>query len=113
MVPFVEAGYDCGAQDSDASPAHRPPCMVDCREGCAPGAEEQNAQGCVADDMAGFANIKVPVVEALPIHPEKKMENGIENPARVIRRKQRGRFNSDDDKPENRGDPRFENIVPV
>jgi hypothetical protein len=49
----------------------------------------------------------------LPIKAEKKVQQRIQNPAGVMRREPRRRFNGNHDQPENRGDPRLNKIVPV
>jgi hypothetical protein len=113
LVPFVEAGDECSSEDRDGGPAWNPFRAAHRGQGCAPGAEEQSAENCVSDDVAAFANVKVPGFETQAIDPEKKMQDGIKDAAGVVRRQQRARFDGDDDEPENRSDPRLENVVTV
>ena len=84
-----------------------------CGQRGAPGAEKQEAQYAVADDVAGLANEEVPVLEVVPVHAEKEMQDGIENPAGVVGGEISGGFDGDDDQPQNRGDPSLQNIVAI
>jgi len=43
LVPLVEAGYECRAQNGDAGPAQRPLYIGHGGQGGTPGAEKQNA----------------------------------------------------------------------
>ena len=112
-MPLVQAGYEGGTQDCDVSPAQRPLHIGHGGQSSAPGAEKQNAQDAVAYDMAAFANVEVPVFKALPVEAEEVMQHRVKNPARIVRGKQRAGFNGNHDQPENRGDPGFQQIVPV
>ena len=63
--------------------------------------------------MARLANVEVPIVKAFPVEAEEKMQQGVENSARVAGGEQRAGFNGNDNEPEDRGDPRLQKIVPV
>ena len=112
-MPFVEAGYNRGSQDGDGRPARRPFSVVHCGQSGAPGAEEQDAEDGVADDVASLANVEVPVIKSLPVHAEKKMQQGVENSAGVPGRQQGGGFDGDDDQPEDGSDPGLQKIALV
>jgi hypothetical protein len=113
LVPLVEAGYENCAQDRDVGPAQRPVHMARCGQGGAPRAEEQEAQDGVADDVACLANIEMPNMKAGQVQAEEEMQQWIENPASVAGGEQGGRFNGDDNEPEDCGDPRLQKIAPV
>ncbi len=110
-MPLVEAGYDCRSENRDHRPAQSPPNIVHCGQGRMPGAEKKNAQNAITDDVAGLANVEMPEFEARPIHAKKKMQDRIKDPAGVMRREPRGRFNGDHDEPQNRGDPCLQNVM--
>jgi hypothetical protein len=110
-MPLVEAGDKCCHQDGDARPSHSPQRISECGESFAPRPIRQNTQDAVADDVATFANIKVPLMKVGPVQAEEPVQQWIENPAGICGRKQRTRFNGNNDHPKDRGDPCFEKIV--
>ena len=113
LVPFVETGDENGSKNCDRCPTRRPLRVVHRRQRRAPGAEEQNAQDGVADDVAGFADEEVPNFEMIPVHAKQKMQQRIENPAGVVRRKQGAGLDGDKNEPEDRGDPGLQNVVAI
>ena len=104
-MPLVEGGNESSAQERDGRPSRRPPHTGHRRQCGTPGAEEQDAQDGIPHDVAGLAYVKVPVFKALPIHAEKKVQDGVENEAGVMGRKECAGFDGDENKPENRRDP--------
>jgi hypothetical protein len=112
-VPFVETGYDCSPKNRDGGPARRPLHIGHGRQSGAPGAEKQDAQNAVADDVAALANVKVPIFKALPVQAEEEMQQRIENATSIVRRKQGTGLDGDHDKPEDRSDPRLQEVVPI
>jgi hypothetical protein len=112
-VPFIEASYESGSEDSDVGPAHGPSGVVGRGQGGAPRAEEQDAQGAVADDVTCLANVEVPVSKVRPVQAEEEMQQRIKNPAGVVGREHGRGFDRNDDQPENSGDPRFQNLMSI
>ncbi len=110
-MPLVKTGDKRRHQHRDAGPAHRPQRISLCRESFAPGAKRQDTENAVADYVPTFADEKVPVFEALPIHAEEAMQERIENPAGIVGRQHGGGFNSDYNEPEDCGDPRLDKIA--
>lgn len=112
-MPLVEAGYERGSEKRERRPSQRPICKAHRSERCAPGAKKQNAQDRVADDMASLAHVEVPILKMFPIEVEKKMQQRVKKPACIVGGEQRAGFNGDDNQPEYRGSPRFQNFVTV
>lgn len=102
LMPFIEAGHQCSSQNRDVRPAHRPVRIQRSSrhgQGDAPRPEKENAQNAVANNVACFANVKVPVGEVEPVYPEQEVQHRIQNPAGILGGQQRARFNGDDDQP--------------
>jgi hypothetical protein len=112
-VPLVEAGDESSAENCDGRPARGPPDIAHRRQSGAPRAEKQNAQRAIADDVSCLANEEVPVLEMLPVQAEQEMQNRVENAARVMGREQGAGLYGNDDEPEDRCDPRLENIMSI
>jgi len=112
-VPFVKTGNECGSQKRDDCPTRGPFHVAHGRQSGAPGAEEQDTQNRVADNVAGLADVEVPMMKLLPVQSKEKMQKRIKNPAGIVGGEQRARFDSDDDQPEGRGDPAFQKFVAV
>lgn len=112
-MPLVETGNECGSEKRDGCPTRGPFHVAHGRQSGAPGAEEQDAQNCITHNVAGLADVEVPMVKLLPVQSKEKMQKGIENPAGVMRGEQRAGFNGDDDQPQDRGDPGFQKFVAV
>ena len=106
-MPFVQTRHERGSEDCQGGPAQRPLGIVDRGQSFAPRAEQQNAQQSVAENMTAFANVEVPLLEVGVVDAKEKMQQGIEESAGVVGREPRGRFDGDDDQPQNCGDPRF------
>lgn len=113
LVPLVEAGYKCSTQHRDVRPARCPHGIGHCRQSCAPRAKKQNTQNAVTDNVSAFTNQEVPGFEALRIQAEKEMQQRIENPAGIGRRKHGSGFEGNDNEPEDRGCPRLQKIFLV
>jgi hypothetical protein len=113
LVPFVEAGYESRPQNRDGCPAGGPLGIRHRRQGDANRAEKQNAQGRIAYNMSALSNVEMPALEALPIQMKQEVQHWIENPAGVMRGKQRCRFDGNHDEPQDRGDPGYQDTVPV
>lgn len=112
-MPLVKTGYQRGSKHRDARPPRRPLWISECRQSFAPRAEQENAQQSVAEDVAALADVEMPVLEAIPVHPEEKMQYGIKDAAGVVSGEIRSRFNGNDDQPQHGGDPGLENMVTV
>jgi len=112
-VPLVEAGHKRGSEERDGGPAQRPLRPADCWQRGSPGAKQQDTHDGIAYDVACFSNIEMPLLKMIPAETKEKMQQGIENPAGVIRGEECCGFNRDDNEPKNRGDPGFQKMVPV
>jgi hypothetical protein len=110
-VPFIEARHKRGSQDGDGRPAQSPLNIFQYRQCCTPRAKKQNAENCIADEMSGFTNIKMPRFKLAIVNSKNKVQQRIENTACVVGGKQRRRFNGDDNQPQDREDPCFEGFV--
>src|SRR5207249_748709 len=82
LVPLVEGG-------NQGSHEERNSCPLDCpgdakREGGAPGAKEQKAQGEVTHKVTGFADDMLPERKFGPSHTEQEMQYRIEKAAGVF-----------------------------
>ena len=111
-MPLIEAGHDQGSNHSEASPTDRPPRVVQ-GERFAPRSEQQDAQQSVAEHMPSLAHVEVPMLEAGMAKTEQIVKQGKENPAGVMRREPFRRFDRDDDHPQDRSDPRFQNLMTI
>ena len=106
-MPFVETGDEHSHQERNRSPSHAP-CDGRCYgKRCPPCPKQQEAQREVSDKMACLPNVEMPNSKAAWIQSEKKMQNGIQKFAGIIRGKITGRFDPDNAQPNNGGDPRF------
>ena len=78
-----------------------------------PRTKRENAQDGIANDVAAFPDVEVPLMKVLRIHAEKKMQQWIKNSAGVSGGKQCRRLNGDDNEPKNGGDPCLQQIMAV
>lgn len=113
LVPLVQTGHQNGSQKRNAGPAPGPFGTINRGQGRSPGTKKKNTQDGVSDHMTTLANVEMPLVEPGPIQTKEVMQQGIENPAGVIRREQSARFNGNHNQPQDRGNPCLQNIVPV
>ncbi len=112
-MPLVETGDESGTQNCNGRPAQRPPHVSHCGQSGAPCSEKQDAQDAVTDDVASFANVVVPNLEAFPVHADEMLQQRIEKAASITGRKHGAGFNGDEDEPKNRGDPGLQNVVAI
>lgn len=113
LVPFVQARYQGGSEHCDVGPAQSPSRATGDRQRLTPGAEEQEAEQAVPEDVAAFANEEVPAQEVRPVQAEQEMQQRIEKPAGVVSGEPRGGLDGDDDQPQDRRDPGFENLMTI
>ena len=97
LVPFIEASHQRCSQHGDIGPPKRPAGVARRRQRLAPGAEKQNAQQAVTENVPAFANEEVQLLEAGVIHPKQKMKQRIEKKAGVVRGKYSARLNRNND----------------
>ena len=108
LVPLVETGHQRGPQHCDIPPAEGPLGISEGGQGFSPRAEQKNAEQAVAEDVSALAHVEVPVLEVLRIDmPNRKCSSGIEKAAGVVGGEICGRFDRDDDQPQDCGDPGF------
>jgi len=112
-VPFVQAGDQDGSQHRESRPAKSPSGAIDVRQSFAPGAEQQNAQHSIAEDVPALADVEVQMLEVPVVHPKQEMQQRIKHAAGVVGRGEVRRFNGDDDQPQDCGDPGLQNPVAV
>ena len=112
-MPLVEAGHECGSEHGNIRPAPRPFRIAECGQGLTPRAKKKDAQQAIAEDVASFAKQEVQGLEMLQVHAEQKMQQGIEDTARVVGGEERARLNGNDDQPQDCGGPGLEKMVTV
>ena len=112
-MPLIETGDESCAKNCDGCPAQRPPRVGHDGQRGTPGAEKKEAECGVTNDVTRLANVEVPVLEADPIHSEEEVQDRIENPAGVVGREIRSGFDGNNNQPQNRGDPSFQNFVAI
>lgn len=69
-MPFVEACDQRGSQHRQNRPAQSPLCAHHDRQSFAPGAEQQNAQQAVTENVSALADEEVPMLEVGVVHPQ-------------------------------------------
>ena len=112
-MPLVKAGNQSGSQQRHAGPAYGPLRITLRGERRVPGAEQEDAQQAVSENMATFADEKVDVLEAEMADSEKVVQQRIQNAAGIVRGKPRARFDRNDDQPQDCGDPCLKDFVPI
>ena len=112
-MPLVEAGDEGGSEEGDDRPTDGPSRVSQGRKGLSPGAEKEDAEQAVTEDVSALANVEVPGLEVRQVHAEEIMQQGEEDAAGGVGGEIFRRLNSDDDQPQDGGDPGFESFVAV
>jgi len=112
LVPFVQAGDQQSPEHREACPTNGPLARFG-RQGFSPGAEQEETQQGITDDVTGLAENVMPGFEMALVYAEEEMKNRVENMTGVLAGEVGRGFNGDDDQPENGGDPRFNKVLPV
>ena len=111
-MPFIEAGDQESPEHCEACPTNGPLARLR-RQSFSPGAEQEETQQGVTDDVTGLAQKVMPGLEMGRVDAEEEMKNRIQNMAGVLSGEVGRGFNGDDDQPEDSGDPRLEKVLPV
>ena len=85
LMPFIEAGNDRGPKHRDTGPRQSPTPSTDRRQSLAPGAEEQDAEQAVAEDMASLADEEMPLLELRMIDVKQEVQQRVEKAAGIVR----------------------------
>jgi len=112
LVPLVEAGDEESPEHGEACPARGPPARLH-RQGFSPGAEQEETQHGITNDVTGLAQNVMPWFEMGLVYAEEEMKNRVQDVAGVLAGEVGRGFNTNNDQPENGGDPRFNKVLPV
>jgi len=112
LMPFVEAGDQESPEHCEACPTNGPLARLR-RQSFSPGAEQEETQQGVTDDVAGLAQKVMPGLEVGRVDAEEEMKNWIQDMAGVLSGEVGRGFDSNDDQPEDSGDPCLEKVLPV
>jgi len=74
LMPFVQARHQSSSQHCKGAPANGPSRSTSDWQRLTPGAEQQDAEQTVTEDVAAFAHEEVPMLELLPVKAEQEME---------------------------------------
>ena len=113
LMPFIEAGYDRGSKHSGGRPTWSPFRPVLRRQRFAPRTKQKDAQQSVTEDVSALAHEEVEVFKARVGNAEKIMQYRIQKSTGIMRREPGGRFDRNDDEPQDRGNPGFQDFVAV
>jgi len=113
LMPFIEAGDEGCSEHRNVGPAERPSRIGRRRQSFAPRPEKKNAEEAIAEHMSGLADEEVVPLKAREVHPEKKVKKWIKEAAGVLRGQIGRRLNSDDNQPQDQGDPGLDEMVAV
>ena len=112
-MPLIETGDKRGSENGDVGPSQRPFWMAEGGQSLAPGAKQKNAEQTVSEDVASLANVEMPMVEAGRVEAEKVVQQWIQNAAGVVRRKDCAGLDGNDNQPQDRGDPGFQDLMTI
>ena len=104
LMPFVERGDECRAEQRDCGPLQAP-ARAETRKGRTPGAEKKNTKREVAHDVSRLSQYRVPQREPLRIQTEKKMKYRVQEPPSMLCRAEVRRFDGDDRQPDGGREP--------
>src|SRR5207248_3351102 len=81
------------------------------RQGFSPGAEQEETQHGITNDVTGLAQNVMPGFEMGLVYAEEEMKNRVQDVAGVLAGEVGRGFNTNNDQPENGGDPRFNEVL--
>ena len=104
-MPLIQAGYQCGHEQSDSRPGNGPARIAEYGDSGAPGAKQQNTQDSVAEDVAGLPQHEMPHQKPDRVHPKKKVQERVQEPAGVLGREGTGGLDGDEPQPDQGRNP--------
>src|SRR6267142_550787 len=107
LVPFVEAGYQSGHEESNSRPHYRPARHSRYGNRDSPCSEKQDAHNGVADHVTRLPEIKMPVEELEWVQSEQEVKDGVKKPTGIFRGKGGRRFDHNEAKPQAGCEPGF------